>query len=72
MEKLSVLQDFKTVRIFIRQPRIGNESEWAVIVEELRAFGKQAREAASMAVDAADVAEREGIDTLPAGRFQPG
>lgn len=72
LEQLSVLQDFETVRMFIHQPRIGNESEWAVSVEELRAFGKQAREAASMAVDAADVAEREGIDTLSADIFNPG
>ncbi|WP_433962744.1 DUF2800 domain-containing protein [Serratia symbiotica] len=29
-----MLQDFETVRMFIHQPRIGNESEWAVSVEE--------------------------------------
>ncbi|EFW12862.1 hypothetical protein SSYM_0912, partial [Serratia symbiotica str. Tucson] len=34
LEQFSVLQDFETVRMFIHQPRIGNESEWAVSVEE--------------------------------------
>ncbi|WP_049208578.1 DUF2800 domain-containing protein [Serratia marcescens] len=72
LEQFGMLQDFETVRMFIHQPRIGNESEWAISVEELRAFGEQAREAAAAAIVTANIAECEGIDTLPADVFNPG
>lgn len=72
LEQFGMLQDFETVRMFIHQPRIGNESEWAVSVEELRAFGELAREAAAAAIVTANIAECEGIDTLPADVFNPG
>lgn len=72
LEQFGMLQDFETVRMFIHQPRIGNESEWAVSVDELRAFGELAREAAAAAIVTANIAECEGIDTLPADVFNPG
>ncbi|CAI2068921.1 DUF2800 domain-containing protein [Serratia quinivorans] len=72
LEQFGMLQDFETVRMFIHQPRIGNESEWAVSVAELRAFGELAREAAAAAIVTANIAECEGIDTLPADVFNPG
>lgn len=72
LEQFGMLQDFETVRMFIHQPRIGNESEWAISVEDLRAFGEQAREAAAAAIVTANIAECEGIDTLPADVFNPG
>lgn len=72
LEQFGMLQDFETVRMFIHQPRIGNESEWAISVEELRAFGELAREAAAAAIVTANIAECEGLDTLPADVFNPG
>lgn len=72
LEQFGILQDFETVRMFIHQPRIGNESEWAVSVEDLHAFGELARETAAAAIVTANIAECDGIDTLPPDTFNPG
>lgn len=72
LEQFGALQDFDTVRVFIHQPRLNHESEWAVSVDDLRAFGEQAREAAAAAITVAAIAECEGVDTLPTDVFNPG
>ena len=43
----SLLQDFKTVRLIVHQPRLNHVSEWACTVAELLAFGEQVKAAAS-------------------------
>jgi hypothetical protein len=72
LEQFGTLQDFDTVRLFIHQPRLNHESEWAISVDDLRAFGEQAREAAAAAITVAAIAECEGVDTLPSDVFNPG
>lgn len=37
----SLLQDFKTVRLIVHQPRLNHVSEWSCTVDELLAFQKQ-------------------------------
>ncbi|WP_406706854.1 DUF2800 domain-containing protein [Sodalis sp.] len=68
----SLAQDFDRVRLFIHQPRLNRTSEWALSVAELEAFGEQAREAAAAAMVTANIADCEGVDTLPADVFTPG
>lgn len=72
LEQFSILQDFDSVRLFIHQPRLNHCSEWAISVEDLRAFGERAREAAAAAITTAAIAECEGVETLPADVFTPG
>ena len=43
----SVLQDFKTVRLIVHQPRLNHVSEWSCTVAELFAFGADASSAAT-------------------------
>ncbi|MFT4466433.1 MAG: DUF2800 domain-containing protein [Sodalis sp. (in: enterobacteria)] len=68
----SLAQDFDRVRLFIHQPRLNQTSEWALSVAELEAFGERAREAAAAAIVTANIADCEGVDTLPADVFTPG
>lgn len=42
----SLLQDFKTVRLIVHQPRLNHVSEWSCTVEQLLAFGIQVSRAA--------------------------
>lgn len=44
----SLVQDFKTVRLVISQPRLNSYSEWAIPLEELLAFGEQVKKAAAI------------------------
>ncbi|MDD9339576.1 MAG: DUF2800 domain-containing protein [Providencia heimbachae] len=72
LDQFSMLYDFKTVRMFIHQPRLNHVSEWLVTVDELITFGERAREAAAEAVVTCSIAECEGINTLPPTCFNPG
>jgi len=72
LEQFSMLYDFTTVRLFIHQPRLNHVSEWALTVEELRAFGRQASAAAADAIIVMNIAECEGVESLPEGTFNPG
>lgn len=72
LNQFDMLYDFKTVRLFIHQPRLNHVSEWAISVEDLRTFGEKAREAAASAIVNAEIATCEGVDTLPADSFVPG
>ncbi|MGV2935404.1 DUF2800 domain-containing protein [Providencia sp. AGC89] len=72
LDQFSMLYDFKTVRLFIHQPRLNHVSEWALTVDELIAFGERAKEAAAEAVVVCSIAECEGADTLPITCFNPG
>lgn len=72
LDQFSILMDFDSVRMFIHQPRLNHCSEWAISVEDLRAFGERAKEAAAAAITTAAIAECEGVDTLPADIFTPG
>ncbi|EPF6895752.1 TPA: DUF2800 domain-containing protein [Citrobacter koseri] len=72
LEQFSMLYDFETVRLFIHQPRLNHVSEWALTVEELQAFGKRAQEAAASVIVMFNIADCEGVETLPLENFTPG
>lgn len=72
LEQFSMLYDFETVRLFIHQPRLNHVSEWALTVEELQAFGERAQEAAASVIVMFNIADCEGVKTLPLENFTPG
>lgn len=72
LEQFSMLYDFETVRLFIHQPRLNHVSEWALKVEELQAFGERAQEAAANVIVMFNIADCEGVETLPLENFTPG
>lgn len=72
LEQFSMLYDFETVRLFIHQPRLNHVSEWALTVEELQAFGERAQEAAASVIVMFNIADCEGVETLPLENFIPG
>lgn len=72
LEQFSMLYDFETVRLFIHQPRLNHVSEWALTVEELQAFGERAQEAAARVIVMFNIAECDGVNTLPLENFTPG
>ncbi len=72
LEQFSMLYDFDTVRLFIHQPRLNHVSEWALTVEELQAFGERAQEAAASVIVMFNIADCEGVETLPLENFTPG
>ena len=72
LEQFSMLYDFETVRLFIHQPRLNHVSEWVLTVEELQAFGERAQEAAASVVVIFNIADCEGVETLPLENFTPG
>lgn len=71
-EQFNLLYDFDSVRLFIHQPRLNHVSEWALSVEELEAFGQRAQEAAANVIVMFNIAECEGVNTLPLDNFTPG
>ncbi|MEV9065361.1 DUF2800 domain-containing protein [Klebsiella quasipneumoniae] len=72
LEQFNLLYDFDSVRLFIHQPRLNHISEWALSVEELEAFGQRAQEAAANVIVMFNIAECEGVNTLPLENFTPG
>lgn len=72
LEQFGMLYDFETVRLFIHQPRLNHVSEWALTVEELQAFGERAQEAAASVIVMFNIADCEGVETLPLENFIPG
>lgn len=72
LEQFNLLYDFDSVRLFIHQPRLNHVSEWALSVEELGAFGQRAQEAAASVIVMFNIAECEGVNTLPLENFTPG
>lgn len=72
LEQFSMLYDFETVRLFIHQPRLNHVSEWALTVEELQAFGERTQEAAANVIVMFNIADCEGVETLPLENFTPG
>ncbi|WP_274371504.1 DUF2800 domain-containing protein [Morganella morganii] len=72
LEQFSMLYDFKTVRIFIHQPRLNSVSEWTVSVDALQQFGERAREAADEVVITTNIANCDGVESLPPSSFNPG
>ncbi|CDZ84646.1 PD-(D/E)XK nuclease superfamily protein [Citrobacter koseri] len=72
LEQFGMLYDFDTVRLFIHQPRLNHVSEWALTVEELEAFGERAQEAAASVIVMFNIADCEGVETLPLENFTPG
>lgn len=72
LEQFGMLYDFETVRLFIHQPRLNHVSEWALTVEELLAFGERAQEAAASVIVMFNIADCEGVETLPFENFTPG
>lgn len=72
LEQFSLLYDFETVRLFIHQPRLNHVSEWTLTVEELQAFGERAQEAAASVIVMFNIADCEGVETLPLENFTPG
>ncbi|WP_302615643.1 DUF2800 domain-containing protein [uncultured Enterobacter sp.] len=72
LEQFSMLYDFETVRLFIHQPRLNHVSEWALTVDELQAFGERAQEAAASVIVMFNIADCEGVETLPLENFTPG
>lgn len=71
LEQFNLLYDFDSVRLFIHQPRLNHVSEWALSVEELEAFGQRAQEAAANVIVMFNIAECEGVNTLPLENFTP-
>lgn len=72
LEQFNLLYDFDSVRLFIHQPRLNHVSEWALSVAELEAFGQRAQEAAASVIVMFNIAECEGVNTLPLENFTPG
>ncbi|HCB3268824.1 TPA: DUF2800 domain-containing protein, partial [Citrobacter amalonaticus] len=72
LEQFSMLYDFETVRLFIHQPRLNHVSEWVLTVEELQAFGERAQEAAASVIVMFNIAECDGVNSLPLENFTPG
>ncbi|KNC89429.1 hypothetical protein GM31_07525 [Trabulsiella odontotermitis] len=72
LEQFGLLYDFETVRLFIHQPRLNHVSEWALTVEDLQAFGERAQEAAASVIVMFNIADCEGVETLPLESFTPG
>ncbi|HID3486817.1 TPA: DUF2800 domain-containing protein, partial [Klebsiella aerogenes] len=72
LQQFNLLYDFDSVRLFIHQPRLNHVSEWALSVEELEAFGQRAQEAAANVIVMFNIAECEGVNTLPLENFTPG
>lgn len=72
LEQFSMLYDFATVRLFIHQPRLNHVSEWALTMEELQAFGERVQEAAASVIVMFNIADCEGVETLPLENFTPG
>lgn len=72
LEQFSMLYDFETVRLFIHQPRLNHVSEWALTVAELEAFGERAQEVAANVIVMFNIADCEGVETLPLENFTPG
>ena len=72
LEQFGMLYDFETVRLFIHQPRLNHVSEWALTVAELEAFGERAQEAAANVIVMFNIADCEGVETLPIENFTPG
>ncbi|EAY2107920.1 DUF2800 domain-containing protein [Salmonella enterica subsp. enterica serovar Infantis] len=72
LEQFSMLYDFETVRLFIHQPRLNHVSEWALTVEELQAFSERAQEAAASVIVMFNIAECDGVNSLPLENFTPG
>lgn len=72
LEQFGMLYDFDTVRLFIHQPRLNHVSEWALTVKELEAFGERAQEAAANVIVMFNIAECDGVNTLPLENFTPG
>lgn len=72
LEQFSMLYDFEMVRLFIHQPRLNHVSEWALTVAELEAFGERAQEAAANVIVMFNIAECEGVESLPVENFTPG
>jgi hypothetical protein len=64
LNEFGMVGDFKRVRMVIHQPRLQHVSEWDCTVEELHAFGAQAKDCATRVMDitmgaAADLAPGE-------------
>lgn len=72
LEQFNLLYDFDSIRLFIHQPRLNHVSEWALSVEELEAFGQRAQEAAANVIVMFNIAECDGVNTLPLENFTPG
>ncbi|WFQ80484.1 DUF2800 domain-containing protein [Xenorhabdus sp. SF857] len=72
LDQFDMLYDFNTVRLFIHQPRLNHVSEWTVNVDELRQFGERARDAAASVIIMFNIAQCDGVETLPADSFTPG
>lgn len=72
LEQFSMLYEFETVRLFIHQPRLNHVSERALTVEELQAFAERAQEAAASVIVMFNIADCEGVETLPLENFTPG
>ncbi|MFS1582580.1 MAG: DUF2800 domain-containing protein [Candidatus Arsenophonus phytopathogenicus] len=72
LHQFDLVYDFKTVRLFIHQPRLNHLSEWALSVDELKDFGDLARLRAQKAMKMASLAEHKGLDALPDSAFSPG
>ncbi|HBV3142613.1 TPA: DUF2800 domain-containing protein [Klebsiella aerogenes] len=72
LEQFNLLYDFDSVRLFIHQPRLNHVSEWALSVEEVEAFGQRVQEAAANVIVMFNIAECEGVNTLPLENFTPG
>ncbi|MDA5524913.1 DUF2800 domain-containing protein [Yersinia kristensenii] len=72
LDQFAMLYDFTSVRLFIHMPRLNFVSEWVVSVDDLAAFGERARIAAADSIIAINIAECDGVDSLPADSFTPG
>jgi len=72
LEQFGMLYDFETVRLFIHQPRLNHVSEWELTVAELETFGERAQDAAANVIVMFNIAECEGVETLPISSFTPG
>ena len=63
-EEFSLVDDIKSIRLVIHQPRISGPQEWSCTVEELLAFGDEVVEAAGTALGAYENADTETVAGL--------
>lgn len=65
LEEFDLLGEVARVRLFIHQPRLQHLSEWDMSVEDLRAFGRKASDAASKVLDILDTGIYDEADFRP-------
>lgn len=68
----SVIDDIDVIGMVIHQPRLNHLSEWFITKDELLKHAEKIAEAAADAMIHYNIAQCDGLDSLPASSFVPG